>query len=64
MNLHRNSVQYVIQQATALLPEASRDLRDDLDVRIALTAVQWLGPLSRPRPLSEIRVWRGAFSWR
>lgn len=43
MNLHRNSVQYRVQQATALLPHGSGDLVDDFDVRAALLAAHWLG---------------------
>ncbi|MER6413561.1 PucR family transcriptional regulator [Streptomyces humidus] len=43
MNLHRNSIQYRVQQATALLPGGGRSLEDDFNVRAALLAVHWLG---------------------
>ncbi|MFF9364505.1 PucR family transcriptional regulator [Streptomyces griseoluteus] len=43
MNLHRNSIQYRVQQATALLPNGARSLDDDFDVRTALLAAYWLG---------------------
>ncbi|UIX32788.1 PucR family transcriptional regulator [Streptomyces sp. GQFP] len=43
MNLHRNSIQYRVQHATALLPEAAESLEDDYNVRTALLAAQWLG---------------------
>ncbi|MER7538404.1 helix-turn-helix domain-containing protein [Streptomyces sp. NPDC097704] len=43
MNLHRNSVQYRVHQATALLPHGAGDLVDDFDVRAALLAAHWLG---------------------
>lgn len=40
LNLHRNSVQYRVQQALALLP---RRPEDDLHLRVALDAAHWLG---------------------
>ncbi|WP_329565615.1 PucR family transcriptional regulator [Streptomyces sp. NBC_01361] len=43
MNLHRNSVQYRVQQATALLPDGAHSLDDDFHVRAALLAAHWLG---------------------
>jgi DNA-binding PucR family transcriptional regulator len=43
MNLHRNSIQYRVQQATALLPQRARSLDDDFNVRAALLAAHWLG---------------------
>ncbi|TGZ13701.1 hypothetical protein DV517_51840 [Streptomyces sp. S816] len=43
MSLHRNSVQYRVHRATALLPHGERDLADDFNVRAALLAVHWLG---------------------
>lgn len=43
MNLHRNSIQYRVQQATALLPGGAHDLDDDFNVRTALLAAHWLG---------------------
>ncbi|MEU6466260.1 helix-turn-helix domain-containing protein [Streptomyces sp. NPDC046976] len=43
MSLHRNSVQYRVHRATALLPRGERDLADDFNVRAALLAVHWLG---------------------
>ncbi|MGW4194903.1 helix-turn-helix domain-containing protein [Streptomyces sp. NPDC005004] len=43
LNLHRNSVQYRVRQASALLPGGARDLDDDFSVRAALLAAQWLG---------------------
>ncbi|MEU1183927.1 helix-turn-helix domain-containing protein [Streptomyces sp. NPDC005820] len=43
MKLHRNSVQYRVQQATALLPAAARSLEHDFDIRAALLLVHWLG---------------------
>ncbi|MGA5200662.1 PucR family transcriptional regulator [Streptomyces variegatus] len=43
MNLHRNSIQYRLQQASALLPEAAKSLEDDYNVRTALLATHWLG---------------------
>jgi DNA-binding PucR family transcriptional regulator len=50
MNLHRNSVQYRVQQATELLPEDTRDLGDDLNLRAALAAAHWLGDAALQRP--------------
>jgi DNA-binding PucR family transcriptional regulator len=43
MNLHRNSVQYRVQQATALLPHGGHSLEDDFHIRAALLACHWLG---------------------
>ncbi|MEU6241860.1 helix-turn-helix domain-containing protein [Streptomyces sp. NPDC047024] len=43
LNLHRNSVQYRVRQASALLPGGARALDDDFPVRAALLAAQWLG---------------------
>ncbi|MFG2826981.1 PucR family transcriptional regulator [Streptomyces sp. NPDC048434] len=43
MNLHRNSIQYRVQRATALLPAAAKSLEDDFHVRAALLAAHWLG---------------------
>ncbi|MFF4276841.1 PucR family transcriptional regulator, partial [Streptomyces sp. NPDC001536] len=43
MQLHRNSVQYRVQQATALLPATARSLEHDFNVRAALLLVHWLG---------------------
>ncbi|MEU6578424.1 helix-turn-helix domain-containing protein [Streptomyces sp. NPDC046805] len=43
MNLHRNSIQYRVQQATALLPQRAHSLDDDFHVRAALLAAHWLG---------------------
>ncbi|WP_340374669.1 helix-turn-helix domain-containing protein [Streptomyces sp. SS7] len=43
MNLHRNSIQYRVQQATELLPGGARSLEDDFNVRAALLAAHWLG---------------------
>lgn len=43
MNPHRDSVQYRVQQASALLPHGARSLGDDFDVRAALLASHWLG---------------------
>ncbi|MFK4107255.1 PucR family transcriptional regulator [Streptomyces sp. NPDC002176] len=40
LNLHRNSVQYRVRQACALLPD---DPADDFNVRAALLAAHWLG---------------------
>lgn len=40
LTLHRNSVQYRVQQALALLP---RRPDDDLHLRVALDAAHWLG---------------------
>ncbi|MER5910683.1 hypothetical protein ABT124_09310 [Streptomyces sp. NPDC001982] len=39
----RNSIQYRVQQATALLPHGAHSLDDDFDVRAALLAAHWLG---------------------
>lgn len=46
MSLHRHSVRYRMQQATALLPHGAHSLRDDFDVRAAPLAAQWLGGAS------------------
>lgn len=46
MSLHRHSVRYRMQQATALLPHGVHSLRDDFDVRAAPLAAQWLGGAS------------------
>ncbi|MGW6158254.1 helix-turn-helix domain-containing protein [Streptomyces sp. NPDC055144] len=43
MNLHRNSVQYRGQQATALLPHGAHSLDDDFDVRATLLTAHWPG---------------------
>ncbi|MFF9157488.1 PucR family transcriptional regulator [Streptomyces sp. NPDC014846] len=43
MSLHRNSIQYRVHQATALLPHGPRSLDDDFDVRVALLAAHWFG---------------------
>ncbi|MDQ0994592.1 CdaR family transcriptional regulator [Streptomyces sp. V3I7] len=43
MNLHRNSIQYRVRQATALLPDGARSLDDDFNVRVALLAAHWFG---------------------
>ncbi|MFB7414106.1 helix-turn-helix domain-containing protein [Streptomyces sp. NPDC056121] len=43
LNLHRDSVQYRVQQATALLPRGDRSLGDDFDGHAALPAAQGLG---------------------
>lgn len=43
MSLHRNSVQYRVQQATTLLPRGADSLEDDFNVRAALLAADWLG---------------------
>jgi DNA-binding PucR family transcriptional regulator len=43
MNLHRNSVQYRVRRASALLPLGAHSLDDDFNVRAALLAAQWLG---------------------
>ncbi|MFJ3664554.1 helix-turn-helix domain-containing protein [Streptomyces sp. NPDC090119] len=47
MNLHRNSVQYRVRRAIALLPAgvdgSSDDSSDDFNVRAALLAAHWLG---------------------
>ncbi|NBM15173.1 CdaR family transcriptional regulator [Streptomyces sp. GC420] len=43
MNLHRNSIQYRVQQVTALLPGGAKSLDDDFNVRTALLAAHWLG---------------------
>ncbi|MYQ49540.1 hypothetical protein GTW40_31745, partial [Streptomyces sp. SID4985] len=43
LNLHRNSVQYRVRQASALLPGGAHALDDDFPVRAALLAAQWLG---------------------
>ncbi|MFJ8728449.1 PucR family transcriptional regulator [Streptomyces bauhiniae] len=40
LNLHRNSVQYRVRRATALLPDGPAD---DFNVRAALLAAHWLG---------------------
>lgn len=42
MNLHRNSVQYRVQQAIDLLPNGATMLDDDFNVRAALVAAHWL----------------------
>jgi DNA-binding PucR family transcriptional regulator len=47
-SLHRNSVQYRVQQATALLPRGRNSLDDDFDVRAALLAAHWLGDTVLP----------------
>lgn len=57
MSLHRNSVQYRVQQATTLLPGS---LEDDFNVRAALLAAHWLGEAVLAGAVTERRTTGGA----